>query len=332
MLIELDKERYFLKNEQYFFEKFEFKNGAVIENAVVDYGSMGTPKYDENGNLINAILFCHGFFDDYSSIHDFDQIFGRNKLFNQEDYFIISITSLGFSKSCSPSVSELKSKFPSYEMEDLVNFQRQFIKEKFPEIKKIKGIFGYSLGGSIALGWAIYYPDDMEFVIHFASTYINSGVKYCFLKFSNKLLDNAIQNQSEIYHKSMSEGLISLSQLFYIMSFSKDYVYSLTNEEIDFSFDAFLDEGLFLDIYDLKIATDFLLSFDLSSQLDKIKCKLLVIGIENNNYSVPKYDSIPIYEAVEGSEYILLDASNKSNEAESIYKIENDIRKFVENI
>lgn len=58
----------------------------------------------------------------------------------------------------------------------------------------------------------------------------------------------------------------------------------------------------------------------------------MVIGVENNAYSVPKYDSIPIYEAVAGSEFLLLDASNKNNEADSLYKIEDEIRNFVESI
>ena len=327
----MDRERYFLKNEQYYIREFEFTDGTIVEDAVVDYGSMGTPKYDENGNMINAILFCHSFFDDYSSIHDFDQIFGRDKLFNQKDYFIISITSLGFSHSFSPSVSGLKNDFPHYEMEDLVNFQRQFLNERFPEIKKIKGIFGYSFGGTIALGWAIHYPDDMEFVIHFASSHINSGFKYVFSKLSTNILETSIQqNQHDVYHKSMSQGLILLSQLHYLLSFPINYIYSLSPEEIDVSLENFREESLFRDIFDMKRANEFMLSLDLSSQLDQIKCRLLVIGVENNNLSVPIYDSIPIHEAVDGSEYILLDASDGYKEANSLYKIENEIREFVE--
>ena len=82
----------------------------------------------------------------------------------------------------------------------------------------------------------------------------------------------------------------------------------------------------------IKFANDFVMTFDLSNQLDKIKCRLLVIGVENNAYSIPKYDSIPIYETVDGSEFILLDALNKHNEADSLYKIEDEIRKFVESV
>lgn len=326
------EEKYFLKNEKHIFEKFEFKSGLIFEDVIVDYGTMGTPKFDDEGNMVNAILFCHGFFSDYTNIHEFEQIFGKNQLFNQEDYFIISITSLGIANSFSPSVTELNQEFPNYEIEDLVNFQRQFLKEKFPEINKIKGIFGYSFGGYIALGWSIYYPDDMDFVIHFASSYNGDGFKYIFSKFANRIVESSSFFQQNVYTPSMAKGLILLSQLHYLMSFSSDYVYSLSTEELNFSLESFADESLFLDIYNIKFANDFILTFDLSNQLDKIKCRLLVIGVENNAYSIPKYDSIPIYETVGGSEFILLDALNKHNEADSLYKIEDEIRKFVESV
>ena len=324
------EEKYFLKNEKYYLEKFEFKNGSIFEDVVVDYGTMGTPKFDEDDNITNAILFCHGVFSDYSNIHDFNQIFGRDKLFNQEDYFIISITSLGFANSFSPSVSELNKDFPNYEMEDLVNFQRQFLKEKFPQIKKIKGIFGYSFGGYIALGWSIYYPEDMGFVIHFASSYKGVGFKYIFSKFANRIIESSTFFHQNTYGSSMAKGLILLSQLHYLMSFSSDYVYSLSTQEIDFSLETFADESLFLDMYNIKFVNDFMTTFDLSDQLDEIKCRLLVIGVKNNDYSIPKYDSIPIHESVEMSEFLLLDASNKNNESDSLYKIEDEIKKFVE--
>lgn len=65
-------ERYFLKHEQHFFDQFEFENGFIMENVKVDYGVFGTPKYDDEGNIINAILFCHNFEGNYSRISDFN--------------------------------------------------------------------------------------------------------------------------------------------------------------------------------------------------------------------------------------------------------------------
>ena len=139
------EEKYFLKYNQYFLEEFQFKNGFIIENAKVDYGIVGTPKYDDEGNIINAILFCHNFNGNYSTLSSVNQ--ASEEIFVLKDeYFFISITSLGIPESCCPSTSGLNNNFPDYEIEDLVNFQRQFISEKFPNIKKLKAIIGYSFG------------------------------------------------------------------------------------------------------------------------------------------------------------------------------------------
>ena len=321
----------FLRNEQHFFDDFEFVNGQVLENARVSYGFIGTPKYDEDGNITNAILFCHNFHGDYSTITDFGPLTGENKVFNKDDYFFISITSLGFHGSVCPSESELKRDFPGYSIDDLVNFQRRLLREKFPNIKKLKGIFGYSLGGYIALSWAINFPDEMDFIIHMKSSYKVQGYKYVYAKLSNEIIESSQQYVSELYDKSSSKDLILVSQIHYLMNFSSNHICKMSNDDIDFSIENLMEEILFYDIFDIKACNDFILTVNLEEDLDKIKCKTLIIGVNNTNYYVPEYDSIPIHEAIKHSEYILLDV-DKPNDLDYLNKIEVDIKRFVDSV
>lgn len=321
----------FLRNEQHFFDDFEFVNGQVLENARVSYGFIGTPKYDEDGNITNAILFCHNFQGDYSTITDFGPLTGENKVFNKDDYFFISITSLGFHGSVCPSESGLKRDFPEYSIDDLVNFQRRLLREKFPNIKKLKGIFGYSLGGYIALSWAINFPDEMDFIIHMKSSYKVQGYKYVYAKLSNEIIESSQQYVSELYDKSSSKDLILVSQIHYLMNFSIDHICKMSNDDIDFSIENLMEEILFYDIFDIKACNDFILTVNLEEDLDKIKCKTLIIGVNNTNYYVPEYDSIPIHEAIKHSEYILLDV-DKPNDLDYLNKIEVDIKRFVDSV
>ena len=326
------EEKFFLKHEQHFFDKFEFKSGAVIENAKVDYGFFGTPKYDDEGNIVNAVLFCHNFEGDFSSISDFNYLSGKDKVFDNDEYFTISITSLGSPESCSPSTSGLNHNFPNYEIEDLVNFQRQLLREKFPNIKKLKTIFGFSLGGFIALGWSVYYPDEMDSIILVSSSFKSQGNRYAYANLANRIIEQSSSYYSDIYDENISKILIFISQLHYLMSFSADYLNSLSIEEIDFSIDTFAENILFVDIYDIKLRNDFIMSYNLEDQLDKIKCKLFVIASGYTNFYIAKYDSIPLHETVEGSRYLFLDTGDDLNVGDHIYIIEDDLKDFMDSI
>ena len=43
-------------------DSFKFHNGEVLKDVKVEYMTYGTPKYDENGLINNAILYCSGSF------------------------------------------------------------------------------------------------------------------------------------------------------------------------------------------------------------------------------------------------------------------------------
>ena len=112
---------------KYTFDKFEFVNGKVLENVVVDYILKGTPCYDEDGNVTNAIVFCHNYEGNASSLADFSQLTSEGNPFDFNDYFFISISSIGVPDSCSPSTTGLRYNFPEYNFLDRVNFKRNFI-------------------------------------------------------------------------------------------------------------------------------------------------------------------------------------------------------------
>ena len=246
MVDSMFEEQHFLKNNQHFLKEFQFKNGFVIENAKVDYGVVGTPKYDDEGNIINAILFCHHFDGNYSTISNINHTNEEIIIF-KEEYFFISITSLGMPESCSPSTSGLNNNFPDYEIEDLVNFQRQFLNEKFPNIKKLKSIIGYSLGGFIALGWSIFFPDEMDSIVQLDSSFKSQGYKYVYANLANRIIDQSSEYLDDMYNESISKMLILISQIRYLMSFPRDYLNTISNEEIDLSIGNFAEDILFLD-------------------------------------------------------------------------------------
>ena len=63
-------------------DSFEFENGEVLNDVTVEYMAFGTPVYDENGNISNAIVYCHGSLGNYSGIKKLAPLLGEGDVFD----------------------------------------------------------------------------------------------------------------------------------------------------------------------------------------------------------------------------------------------------------
>ena len=91
-----------LTPEYYHIKDFKLKSGAVIEDLKIEYATMGTPKKDSQGNIVNAVVFCHGFSGNYSQIKLLMGMVGPGKPFDPEKYFFILPTAIGSPGSSCP--------------------------------------------------------------------------------------------------------------------------------------------------------------------------------------------------------------------------------------
>ena len=167
-----------IKYDNHIMESFQFESGRVLENVGVEYWTSGVPKYDDEGNIINAVIY-------FPTLKGNNSILAKYHNFiydlDTDNYFFIKITSLGTPDSCSPSSTGLKHEFPTYTVKDRVNFKRQFLAEKF-KINKILGLIGVGIGGFEVYTWACEYPDEMEFIIILNSTYKTGSYRYIILR------------------------------------------------------------------------------------------------------------------------------------------------------
>lgn len=168
-------------------DSFEFENGEVLNDITVEYMTFGTPLYDDEGVIRNAIIYCHGSLGRYSSMKKIAPLVGKDDVFDENKYFFISLTSLGSPNSCSPSTTGLNSKFPKYSIRDVSNFQKQFLRERF-NISHVLGMIGNSMGGFVCLTSAIDYPDYSDFIIVGVSSYKVAGHDYILSKFMDEII------------------------------------------------------------------------------------------------------------------------------------------------
>ncbi|WP_407423733.1 alpha/beta fold hydrolase [Methanobrevibacter sp.] len=286
---------------------FKFENGETLEDVKVEYTTFGTPKYDENGKISNAILYCHGSLGRYASMRKILPLSGVDEAFDENKYFFISITALGSSGSCSPSLTNLKNKFPKYSILDIVNFEKQFLAERF-NINHLLGVIGVSMGGFVGLTLAIEYPDFADFIMPGVSTYKVAGHDFILSRFVNEIIESDPDyNKGELtYSLIRTLRLANLAE--FNFGLSKEALRNMSNEELGAEFESFGNESLDVDIYDLKYCNECCMNYDIEKDLDKIKSRVLIVACKQDPHFPPELDAVPMSEMIKNSELIVMDS------------------------
>ena len=294
------------KRETYVMDSFEFTGGEILENVMVEFMTFGTPKYD--GNVItNAIVYCHGSLGNFTSVKKIFPLNYENAPFDESKYFFISISALGSPGSCSPSSTGMKNNFPSYTIEDVANFQKQFLAEKFG-IDHVLGIIGNSMGGFVALTSAILYPDFAEFIMPGVSSYKVAGHDYILSKFVNEIIVSDENYEKGILNDSIKRTIKLASLAEFNFGISKEALRATPKDELSQNFEEFGEESLFMDVYDIKYCNEACMNYDVENDLDKIKSKTFIISCSQDPHFPPELDGIPMSEMIKDSQIVILNS------------------------
>lgn len=315
---------------KYTLDEFEFENGKILKNVEVEFVTRGTPKYDEEGKIINAFVFSHRYNGNSHSIDEYYTI-GKRGFMKDFDFFYIAISALGFPNSCSPSTTNLKYHFPSYTVLDSVNFRRQFLREYF-NIDHVLGVFGVGLGGFDAYSWAANYPDEIDYLLIAYSSFKTYGYRYVSSKVIEGIIDSSDAYYDELYSESLSKITVSIFKIIYSYYFSKKVFSKLSNDQIDVLMEDFVDEGLFADIYDIKYRNDAVLGFNVEDKLENIKAKTLLLSPSDDIYYTPEFDTIPAKKLIKNSEVFIYDSKRDYLNEEDFSIFEDVICEFLKEL
>jgi homoserine O-acetyltransferase len=309
-------------------DEFEFENGQILQDVEVEYTTRGIPKYDEEGNIVNAIIYCHRYNGNCLSIEDLNQLLGSKSELSDFNFFYISITSLGYPESCSPSTTNLKFDFPKYTIKDCVNFKRKFLAEVF-DISNVLGILGVGRGGYEAFTWGCEYPDEMEFLIIGHSSFKTNGYRYITSRALKNLIESSDAYLDTLYSDQLSKIMFSINTLIYSQYFAKKTFENFSREELDMLMDIFVEEGSIYDIYDFKFRNDAALDYNVEDKLSNIKAKTFIFCATEDGYYSPEFDVYPLKDKIENLEIYIFD------DQEFVYKYDysvfvNPFRKFLE--
>jgi len=311
----------------YKIDNFKFECGKYLNDLNVEYVTLGTPEYDSDNNITNAVIYLHGWGGSCTSVKRLNPMIGNGKPLDLNNIFIISPTALGSPGSSSPSTS-IGHDFPEYTINDMVNFHHHFLKERFG-IKHLKGVIGTSMGGFQALNWAVNYPDFLDFLIPLATSYQVSGLNYANFKFMNSLIEGDPEYNNGHYKKNPERVTRMVSEFMYMFGLSKEYYrYELKNEDIDNYMQEMGLEGSRMDANDILWRNKAAMKFDLEDRLSEIKADTLILAINQDQYFPPNMDAIPLSKKIKNSKIVLFDSIWGHIGTDDMIKAENDIIDF----
>jgi homoserine O-acetyltransferase len=142
---------------------FKFHSGELMKELKLHYTTVGEPTGQ-------PVLVLHGSGGSAASMLTpafAGELFGAGQPLDASKYFIIIPDGIGHGKSSKPS-DGMKTAFPNYDYDDMVEAQFRLVKEGLG-IKHLRLVIGNSMGGMHAWLWAEKYPDMMDIVVPMAS-------------------------------------------------------------------------------------------------------------------------------------------------------------------
>jgi homoserine O-acetyltransferase len=138
---------------------FRFGSGETLPELRLAYRTLGTPKRDASGRIVNAVLILHGTGGSGAQFlrpQFADELFGPGQPLDIRQHYLILPDSIGHGGSSRPS-DGLRMRFPAYDYADMVEAQRRLLTEHLG-VTRLKLIMGTSMGCMHAFVWGTTHP------------------------------------------------------------------------------------------------------------------------------------------------------------------------------
>jgi homoserine O-acetyltransferase len=142
---------------------FKFHSGETMPELRLHYTTVGEPTGQ-------PVLVLHGSGGSAASMLTpafAGELFGPGQPLDASKYYIIIPDGIGHGKSSKPS-DGMKTAFPKYDYEDMVDAQYRLVKEGLG-VKHLRLVIGNSMGGMHSWIWGVKYPQAMDALVPMAS-------------------------------------------------------------------------------------------------------------------------------------------------------------------
>lgn len=138
---------------------FRFHTGEVLPELKMHYRTLGAPRTDDKGRIVNAIMVLHGTGGTGAQFlrpQFADELYGPGQPLDITKYFIILPDNLGHGGSSKPS-DGLRMAFPKYDYTDMVEAQRRLLVDHL-KVTELRLLAGTSMGCMHSFVWGTTHP------------------------------------------------------------------------------------------------------------------------------------------------------------------------------
>jgi homoserine O-acetyltransferase len=254
---------------------FKFHTGEVMAELRMAYTTVGEPTGE-------PVVLLHGTTQSAAGLLTpgfGGELFGAGQPLDAKKYFIVIPDSLGHGKSSKPS-DGLRTKFPKYNYDDMVEAQYRLLKEHL-KLDHVRLVMGNSMGGMHAWLWGQKYPDYMDALVPMASQPTAMASRNWMMR---RLLIETIRQDPEYNNGNYTAQprILKIANLFYATGTNGGNLAlqkaAPTSEAADKLIQARLAATMTIDTNDYVYAWESSGGYDAAPGLERIKASVLAIN------------------------------------------------------
>ncbi|HEU5249741.1 MAG TPA: alpha/beta fold hydrolase [Thermoanaerobaculia bacterium] len=290
---------------------FRFASGESLPELRIHYRTLGAPRRDSRGSVVNAALVLHGttgsgaqfLADNFAGV-----LFGPGQLLDAARWYLILPDGIGHGGSSKPS-DGLHARFPRYGYDDMVTAQYRLLTEGLG-VDHLRLVIGTSMGGMHAWVWGEKYPEFMDGLVPLASVPTQIAGRNRMLR---KMIIDDIRNDPEWRggdYERQPRGLAAAVQILVIMTSSplQWHKAAPTRDAADrFLEDAMRRRLASADANDFLYAFEASRDYDPSPLLERIRVPVLAINSADDLVNPPELGLMEnLIRRVRRGRYVLL--------------------------
>ena len=305
------------REDDFVIPNYVFRSGERLSELRLHYRTLGTPKRDAAGRIVNGVLLLQGNTGtgaNWLRPALADELFAPGEPLDARENFIIMQDAIGRGGSSKPS-DGLKGKFPHYRYHDMVESGYRLITEGLG-VGHLRLVIGSSMGGMHAWMWAGLYPDLMDGVVPISCQPIEiSGRNWI----SRRAAAEAIRHDPE-----WNNGDYAKNPSYYVWTAAANSLrtesatriqeIAPTRAAADRLYEERLAQAARGDANDALWAIEAIMDYNPEPLLDRITAKVLLINTEEDEANPPELGTVErAMQKVRNGRYVLIPAGPKTH-------------------